>query len=36
MVPKYVQQDVQNLQKLYNEKMQSAHDLLEKLKVIEN
>jgi ABC-type transporter Mla subunit MlaD len=33
MVPKYVQQDIQNIQKVYNEKMQSAQDLLEKLKV---
>ena len=33
MVPKYVQQDIQNIQKLYNEKTQSAHDLLEKLQV---
>ncbi|CAF4376234.1 unnamed protein product, partial [Adineta steineri] len=34
MAPKYVQQDVQNLQKLYHEKVQSAHDFLEKLKRI--
>ncbi len=32
-VPKYVQQDLQNLQKVYNEKMQSANDLLGKFKV---
>jgi hypothetical protein len=32
-VPKYVQQDIQNIQKLYNEKVQSANDLLGKLKV---
>jgi hypothetical protein len=32
-VPKYVQQDVQNIQKSYNEKIQSANDLLAKLKV---
>ncbi|CAM2712242.1 unnamed protein product [Rotaria socialis] len=32
MVPKYVQQDVQGVQKLYNEKVQSARDYLEKLK----
>ncbi|CAF3725966.1 unnamed protein product [Adineta steineri] len=34
IAPKYVQQDVQNLQKLYHEKVQSAHDFLEKLKRI--
>jgi predicted RNA-binding Zn ribbon-like protein len=34
-VPKYVQQDVQNIQKLYNEKVQSANDFLGKLKVKE-
>jgi hypothetical protein len=33
MVPKYVQQDIQNIQKVYNEKIQSANDLLGKLKV---
>jgi hypothetical protein len=33
MVPKYVQQDIQNIQKIYNEKIQSANDLLGKLKV---
>jgi hypothetical protein len=33
MVPKYVQQDIQNIQKVYNEKIQSANDLLVKLKV---
>lgn len=33
MVPKYVQQDVQNIQRLYNEKIQSANDFLGKLKV---
>jgi hypothetical protein len=33
MVPKYVQQDMQNIQKVYNEKIQSANDLLVKLKV---
>jgi hypothetical protein len=32
-VPKYVQQDIQNIQKVYNEKTQSANDLLGKLKV---
>ncbi|CAF4079785.1 unnamed protein product, partial [Rotaria sp. Silwood2] len=31
MVPKYVQQDVQNIQKIYSDKIQSAQDLLEKL-----
>ncbi len=35
LVPKYVQQDVQNIQKLYNEKIQSAQDFLGKLKVKE-
>jgi len=33
LVPKYVQQDVQNLQRLFNEKIQSANDFLGKLKV---
>jgi hypothetical protein len=33
MVPKYVQQDILNIQKVYNEKIQSAQDLLGKLKV---
>jgi AcrR family transcriptional regulator len=33
IAPKYVQQDAQNIQKLYNEKLRSAHDLLEKLQV---
>lgn len=33
MAPKYVQQDVQNVQKIYNEKVQLANDLLAKLKV---
>jgi len=33
MVPKYVQQDVQTLQKVFSEKTQSANDLLSKLKV---
>lgn len=32
-VPKYVQQDVQNIQKIYNEKVQSGNDLFNKLKV---
>lgn len=32
-VPKYVQQDVQNIQKIYNEKIQSGNDLFNKLKV---
>jgi hypothetical protein len=35
IVPKYVQQDIQNIQKVYNDKIQSAQDLLEKLKVKE-
>lgn len=33
MVPKYVQHDIQIIQKIYNEKIQSAQDLLDKLKV---
>lgn len=33
MAPKYVQQDIQNIQKLYNDRVQSANDLLTKLKV---
>jgi hypothetical protein len=33
LVPKYVQQDVHNIQKLYNEKMQSANEFLGNLKV---
>jgi hypothetical protein len=33
-VPKYVQQDIQNIQKLYNDKVQTAQDFLAKLKVI--
>lgn len=33
LVPKYVQQDVQSVQKVYNEKVQSANDLSGKLKV---
>ncbi|CAF3934598.1 unnamed protein product, partial [Rotaria sordida] len=32
MVPKYVQQDIQNIQKLYNEKVQSAQDSLGRFK----
>ena len=32
-VPKYVQQDVQNIQKLYNEKVEIGQDYLSKLKV---
>ncbi|CAF4704027.1 unnamed protein product, partial [Rotaria sp. Silwood2] len=32
MVPKYVQHDIQNIQKLYNEKIRSAQDHLEKFK----
>ncbi|CAM4782634.1 unnamed protein product, partial [Rotaria magnacalcarata] len=32
LVPKYVQHDVQNTQKVYNDKIQSAEELLEKLK----
>jgi hypothetical protein len=32
MVPKYVQQDIQNIQRLYNEKVQTAQDFLAKLK----
>lgn len=35
MVPKYVQQDVQNIQKVYNDKIQSAKDLLDKFQVKE-
>ncbi len=35
LVPKYVQQDVQNIQKLYNDKVQTAHDFLGKFKVRE-
>ena len=34
LVPKYVQQDIQNIQRLYNEKVQTAQDFLAKLKVI--
>ena len=33
MVPKYVQQDIQNIQRIYNDKIQAAQDLVEKLKV---
>ena len=33
MVPKYVQQDLQVLQKTYNEKLQAAQEFLVKLKV---
>lgn len=32
-VPKYVQQDIQNIQKVFNEKGQSGNDLANKLKV---
>ena len=32
LVPKYVQQDIQNLQKTYNEKIQSANDFTRKIK----
>ncbi|CAF1053347.1 unnamed protein product [Adineta ricciae] len=32
--PRYVQQDIQNIQKLYEEKRQSAHELLEKLQLL--
>ena len=32
-VPKYVQQDIQNIQKIFNEKVQSGNDLANKLKV---
>lgn len=32
-VPKYVQQDVQNIQRLYHEKVETAQDYLSKLKV---
>jgi hypothetical protein len=35
LVPKYVQQDVQSVQKLYHEKVETAHDYLNKLKVRE-
>lgn len=35
LVPKYVQHDVQNIQKTYNDKIQSAQELLERLKVNE-
>ena len=35
LVPKYVQQDIQNIQKVYNDKVQSAQELLGKLKVKE-
>lgn len=34
MAPIYVQQDVQTVQKSFNEKVQSAHDYLDRLKVI--
>ncbi len=36
LVPKYVQQDIQNLQRLFNEKFQSANDFLGKFKVKKN
>ncbi|CAF3804026.1 unnamed protein product [Adineta steineri] len=36
LVPKYVQQDVQTIQKVYNEKIQSAQDLVEKLQHLLN
>jgi len=35
LVPKYVQQDVQSIQKLYNDKVEIAHDYLNRLKVRE-
>lgn len=34
MAPKYVQQDVQNIERLYNEKVQSAQDYLGRFQVI--
>ena len=35
MVPKYVQQDTHHIQKLYNDKVQSAKDFLERHQVIQ-